>query len=188
MKTHSHRPFSPLSLLLCSLVCFAGSLQLQAETSVSPISPQEVEQAQHEWALGIIAIGERVEQPESARARATDLLNNLYDFSGSGVLFKPTLAADQQFRGTFTSALSYFIGDNPDFPEDKGFALNRYVDIRFENTDIQIHGTTALAMGNYYFTDVYGDTKKVEYSFAYRRDARGGLRIVLHHSSLPYNP
>ena len=42
-------------------------------------------------------------------------------------------------------------------------------------------------MGNYYFTPV-GETEetKVEFSFGYVRDSEGLMRIVLHHSSLPY--
>ena len=44
----------------------------------------------------------------------------------------------------------------------------------------------ALAMGNYFFTDLSGAETKVEYSFGYIRGPGGELRINLHHSSLPY--
>jgi hypothetical protein len=33
-----------------------------------------------------------------------------------------------------------------------------------------------------------GDETRVEFTFGYRKDDRGRLRIFLHHSSLPYNP
>ena len=39
------------------------------------------------------------------------------------MLFKPTLAADVQFRGTFDEALSYFVASNGVCGEDSGFAI-----------------------------------------------------------------
>lgn len=58
--------------------------------------------------------------------------------------------------------------------------------MRFENVKTFIHGNTALAMGNYYFTTTGGDEVKVEYSFGYVKDKDNNLKIVLHHSSLPF--
>jgi hypothetical protein len=45
----------------------------------------------------------------------------------------------------------------------------------------------ALVMGNYLFTDLNGDKTKVEYTFAYIKDDSEELKIILHHSSLPYS-
>jgi len=36
------------------------------------------------------------------------------------------------------------------------------------------------------FTDRNGDVVKVDKSFGYRRAGDGSLKLVLHHSSLPY--
>jgi len=36
------------------------------------------------------------------------------------------------------------------------------------------------------FVDRAGDAVKVDKSFGYRRGAGGSLKLVLHHSSLPY--
>ena len=44
----------------------------------------------------------------------------------------------------------------------------------------------ALAMGNYFFTDLQGNEAKVEYTFGYKLVET--LKIDLHHSSFPYNP
>jgi len=41
-------------------------------------------------------------------------------------------------------------------------------------------------MGNYFFTTPEGEEVKVEYTFGYFLDADGGVRINLHHSSVPY--
>ena len=43
-----------------------------------------------------------------------------------------------------------------------------------------------MAMGNYFFTDPEGAEVKVEYSFGYVLDGQGEVKIVLHHSSVPY--
>ena len=45
----------------------------------------------------------------------------------------------------------------------------------------------ALAMGNYFFTDLKGNEAKVEYTFGYKL-VGDDLKIDLHHSSFPYNP
>ena len=42
----------------------------------------------------------------------------------------------------------------------------------------------AIAMGNYYFTDLDGNEAKVEYTFGYKL-IDGSLKIDLHHSSFP---
>jgi hypothetical protein len=44
-----------------------------------------------------------------------------------------------------------------------------------------------MAMGNYFFTDPQGELVKVEYSFGYVLDDHGKVKIVLHHSSVPYS-
>ena len=40
-------------------------------------------------------------------------------------------------------------------------------------------------MGNYYFKNADGDLK-VEFSFVYKKDDFGNIKIVLHDSHLPY--
>ena len=49
-------------------------------------------------------------------------------------------------------------------------------------------GDVAMWMGWIYCIDKDGRTTKVDKSFGYKKDADGALRIVLHHSSLPYSP
>merc|ERR1712050_95169 len=117
-------------------------------------------------------------------------INNLYGYAQGDVLFKPTLAAEQQFRDTFDGALSYFVAKNSQAPnsvihEDSGFAIKGWTAVRFENTEVITSGTNAMAMGNYFFTNQGGVTK-VEYTFGYFLDAAGNLRINAHHSALPY--
>ena len=116
-----------------------------------------------------------------------DFINKMYDYENGIVQFKPTKASDSQFRGDVKAAISYFIGSDSDFSEDEGFALNPWVKVDFENNSINIINDIAIAMGNYFFTDNDGRKTKVEYSFVYKKNDIGDLKIILHHSSLPYS-
>ena len=84
-----------------------------------------------------------------------------------------------------SGVLSGFVASNNECPEDKGFAIKGWTKVRFENADIILKDETALAMGNYFFTDSNGDEVKAEYTFGYISDDNGDLRIQLHHSSMP---
>ena len=147
---------------------------------------QEIEKAQEKWGKGIVKIGELKDSLKECRMFTIDFINKMYDYENGIVQFKPTKAADAQFRGDIKAALSYFIGSDSDFSEDKGFALNPWVKVDFENNSINIINDIAIAMGNYFFTDNDGGKTKVEYSFVYKRNNNGDLKIILHHSSFPY--
>ena len=156
------------------------------EITVEPITEAEVEAAQQAWGEGIVTIGEAFTADEDYTQAARDHIERFYAYDTHEVLFKPTLAADQQFRGDFDGALSYFVGGS--IEEDGGFAIAPYTNVRWENEDIFLDDDSAMAMGNYFFTTTEGDEVKVEYSFGYVRGEDGDLKIVLHHSSLPYSP
>ena len=149
------------------------------------ISEQEVIEAQKQWADGIISISQVFIDKGDYKARATEHIKNLYAYEHGKVLFKPTLASDDQFRETFDQALSYFVGG--EIKEDTGFAIKPWIKVRFGEQEIMTDSDSAIAMGNYFFTPL-GDTKetKVEYTFGYFKDADGKLRINVHHSSLPF--
>ena len=149
------------------------------------VTVADVEDAQHAWGEGIVAIATAHSTGGDYVEVARNHVETLYAYGLTAVLFKPTLAVIEQFRPTFDSALSYFVASNNVCPEDKGFAIKGWTNVRFENTDIIVQETTALAMGNYYFTSPDGDEVKVEYTFGYIVDSTGNLRIQLHHSSMP---
>ena len=155
---------------------------------MSAITQEEVETAQAVWGQGVIDIGAVFQDGGEYTARAKAHVDDLYAYGIGPVVFKPTLAAAAQFRNDTEGALSYFVGGNSGYAEDHGFAIKPWTKVRFENCGIILQGESALAMGNYFFTDLAGDETKVEYSFGYVRGPQGELRINLHHSSLPYQP
>lgn len=150
------------------------------------ISKQEVLDAQKAWGDGIVAISQVYVDDGDYKARAAEHIKNLYAYDQSEVLFKPTLASDDQFRETFDEALSYFVGGV--VSEDKGFAIKPWSNVRFGEQQIITDSDSAVAMGNYFFTPVGSDEEtKVEYTFGYMKDDDGNVRINVHHSSLPYS-
>ncbi len=167
--------------------CGSDDAAAGGETA-NPITEAEVEAAQTAWGEGIVAIGAVFTEEGDFSARATEHIATHYAYGDDAtILFKPTLAAEDQFRETTEEALSYFVGTED--TEDGGFAIAPYTAVRWENngTVISDSGDMAVAMGNYFFTNTEGDETKVEYSFAYEKDEDGALKIVLHHSSLPYS-
>jgi hypothetical protein len=152
------------------------------------ITENQVLAVQKEWGAGVVKIGSLKDKRVECETFASAFLDECYAFETSGVLFKPTKCAHEQFRPTKDAALSYFIaGENRKCKEDTGFAINPWTEVRFKNTGFILEEDRAIAMGNYYFTDLEGNEAKVEYTFGYKI-INENLKIDLHHSSFPYNP
>lgn len=146
------------------------------------ITQKDIEQAQQAWGESLVQIGKTFPGKKKAEIH----VSKFYGYSEKTVLFKPTKASKNQFRLTVESAVSYFVGGNPEFAEDHGFALQPWINVRFENAGFIFTEQFAAAMGNYFFTDSTGNETKVEYTFGYFRTEKGTLKINVHHSSLPY--
>lgn len=152
------------------------------------VTKEQILDAQNQWGNGVVKIGSLKDNRAECEAFANEFLDQRYSFEAGLVLFKPTKCAIEQFRPTKAKALSYFIaGEGRACEEDKGFAIQPWTKVRFENTDFILEDNRAIAMGNYYFTDLDGNEAKVEYTFGYKL-VNGELKIDLHHSSFPYNP
>ncbi len=150
------------------------------------ITEQQVLDAQSEWGAGVVKIGSLKDSRAECEAYANEFLSKLYAYGLGTVIFKPTKCEIEQFRPTQAEALSYFIaGEDRACKEDKGFAINPWTKVRFENAGFILEESRAIAMGNYFFTDLDGNEAKVEFTFGYKL-VDGALRIDLHHSSFPY--
>ena len=161
-------------------------LAAPASAETGAITKQEVLDAQKAWAEGIVAISTVFVEKGDFKARAEQHIKDLYAYEQSEVLFKPTLASDDQFRETYDQALSYFVGGK--ISEDQGFAIKPWSNVRFGEQQIITDSDSATAMGNYFFTPVGSNEEtKVEYTFGYIKDDEGKVRINVHHSSLPFS-
>lgn len=153
------------------------------------ITEDDLAKARGSWGDGLVAIATAYEAGGFDRAKriAEQIIDSAYAFDVGPVLFKPTLSGGEKtFRTTRKGALSYFVGNDPEYPLDAGFALWGWRQTRSETAASVIDGTCAMWMGWFFFTDKDGDVVKTDKSFGYRKHPDGGLRIVLHHSSLPF--
>ena len=71
-------------------------------------------------------------------------------------------------------------------PNDKGFATKPWRSCEVINHVIQLNGSYANAMGNAVLTNASGKTTKLDKAWVFIREPDGSIRILLHHSSLPY--
>lgn len=176
--------FKPI-LLTAAIALATATGAAHADMKVE-LTEDKVTALQTAWGEGIVAIGSVHTAGGDYRAAAQNHIEQFYAYGDSTVLFKPTLASEDQFRGTFEEAMSYFVGG--DMAEDGGFAIAPYTAVRWENEGTVINGDTAMAMGNYYFMTTEGEEVKVEYTFGYEMLDDGKAKIILHHSSLPFSP
>lgn len=184
-------------LALALPLAFAGAPALAAGNAAqispavyAPITVAEVEAAQKAWGEALVAISTENDKNGYAAAKrlAEKVLDSAYGYNYGPVLFKPTLTvAPQTFRTTRDGALAYFVGGDTKFPNDKGFALKSWRGFKIDNAGIVITGDSAISMGNVTLTDAKGNVTVVDKTWGYVRDGEGKLRIVLHHSSLPYS-
>ena len=171
-----------------------ASLPLSASAATATITKAEVNAAQQAWCDALVAIGKAHDQGGDAKALATKVISEAYDYEKGSVFFKPTLAYGKNtFRPTKEGALAYFVGGDSNFPEDKGFALKPWVKARYDNLGdgdegIQIHGDVAITMGNVWVTAKDGTEVMVDKTFVFRKGDDGKLRLIVHKSSLPYSP
>ena len=143
------------------------------------------------WGEGLVSISKAYETDgiQQARDLAGRILDAAYGYDMGPVLFKPTLSGGRTtFRTSRKGALSYFVGHDPDYPKDAGFAIRGWRKTESETAASFIEGDVAMWMGWMRFTDKDGQTIQTDKTFGYKKDAQGVLRIVLHHSSLPYEP
>ena len=178
---HSSMPYSALPIL--------------AAPTLGGVTEKEVLECQTKWANAIKAISRSYLAKGDYIGAAAEAAGELYGYGHSNVMFKPTKAAEYPFRPTGNEAMSYFVGGKViegGYKEDSGFAINSgkgWKDVAFTNHNIELLGPAAVAMGSYIFTCFStGQKAKVEYTFGYKRNEDGKVRIFLHHSSVPYKP
>mmetsp|Transcript_92468 Transcript_92468/g.205390 ORF Transcript_92468/g.205390 Transcript_92468/m.205390 type:complete len:909 (-) Transcript_92468:34-2760(-) len=159
-----------------------------AAASPEPVSQGQVVQAQKVWGDNLIEIGKLHANSSLARKLAKSMVDKLYGYNEGPVLFKPIEAtAATRFRLTRAGAISWFVGGDPDFPRDLGFAMRPWRQVSARIAAISVEGNRAQAMGNYFFCcDAKGKKLKMEYSLGYLRGVDGRLRIDLHYISIPY--
>jgi hypothetical protein len=180
-----------VALPLGSVSSLAQSNKSTIEVVNNNISVDEVIKAIDGWGAALIAISTEYEANgiEASRSLAEKVVDSAYGYNFGAVLFKPTLTnGEQTFRTNRRGAIAYFVGGDSLFPNDSGFAIKGWKKFEYKKAAIYINGDIALTMGNVMLTDSSGKVTTVDKTWAFKKDQHGKLRIVLHHSSLPYSP
>jgi hypothetical protein len=81
---------------------------------------------------------------------------------------------------SIVKALAYFVGGNAAYPNDSGFALKPFASAKHEIKHFFAKDDVAI-------TDVNGNVITVDKTFGHVLED-GDLKIVVHHSSLPFTP
>ncbi len=152
------------------------------------LTEADVMAAQQAWGEALLQISRDYAENgiEHARKTAEATLNSAYAFNHSTVLFNPTLTSGETtFRMTHDGALAYFVGGCENYP-DSGFALKGWESFDIQNAGMLINGDMAISMGHVTLTNGDGEVTKVDKTWGFQRFDDGDLRIVLHHSSLPF--
>lgn len=174
----------------------AAAPAASASATYAPITVAEVEAAQTAWGNALVAISTEADTKGQAAAKrlAEQVLDSAYGYNMGPVLFKPTLTVTPQtFRTTREGALAYFVGGNPSYPNDGGFALKHWRNFKVENAGIVITGNSAISMGNVTLWDSKGNMTKVDKTWGYgyghsrlREFILGGAtREILENPRLP---
>jgi len=178
-----------LAASIFALTAAVSPMARAGDLQDSNITEPEVLAAEKAWGDGLVAIARAYDDGGIDRARETAIavLDKAYGYTLGPVLFKPTLARDPQtFRTTKDGALAYFIGHDPNYPDDSGFALKHWRSVEIRNVGMQINGSVANIMGKVVMKDASGAATTVDKTWTFRKDEAGVVRIILHHSSLPY--
>jgi len=169
-----------------------GAKKTVSTATYAPITEAEVIAAQQAWGNALVAIATEYDNKGHAAAKklAGEIIDSAYGYNLGPVLFKPTLAngeGEQTFRTSRDGAVSYFVGGDPKFAQDSGFALKGWRSFEIDNAGILITGNSATSMGHVTVIDAKGIRTTVDKTWGYVRGPDGKLRIVVHHSSLPYS-
>ena len=176
-----------------------SSLDTQTVVNNSTITGKEVRAAYKGWTDALVSISQKYKNEgfDAAQAFAGDVIDGAYAYQLGAVAFKPTWTyGDTTFRTTRDGALSYFVGGDENYA-DIGFAIGNKPDpvtgerspwkkSWFDRSVMRLDGNTATVQGLMYTKDEDGNTSYVDKTWSFQKDDQGALRIVLHHSSSPY--
>ena len=169
-------------------ILFSTATFAQVVTSYD-ITEVKVKEAQKAWCGALVKINETKESGGNYTQVASDIIDAAYGYQHGIVLFKPTLTTgDQTFRMDKEGALAYFVGGNAKYKGDDGFALKGWKSCESKPRGFILSGDMAISMGNVHIWNAKGEETVVDKTWGYKMDDKGALRIVLHHSSLPYKP
>ena len=154
------------------------------------VTTEEVEACQKAWADAIVNISKIYRDKGKFVEAAGEAAGALYGYGHGNVLFKPTKAAVNPFRPDASEAMSYFVGENN---VEKGYRRGRR--LRHQRWQGLEEGSPTPPSPAFLRPACHRHPRhryhrprhRVEYTFGYKRNDDGNVRICLHHSSVPYS-
>ncbi|CAL1154449.1 unnamed protein product [Cladocopium goreaui] len=143
--------------------------------TASGITEEEVKSVQAAWANAIRSISKTYLEGGDYVAAAAKAAGELYGYGHTNVLFKPTKAA---WANAIKSISKTYL-DGGDYVAAAAKAAGELYG--YGHTDVLFKPTKAAE------AQFHGSKTKVEYTFGYKKNADGKVRIFLHHSSVPYS-
>ena len=182
------------SISLITLSCMPGDASTEVQIFNTQLTTDGVKAAQKGWCDALLTISDSYQRGGYRAAKSQGIsdyrcrLWNPYD----PVAFKPTYAVGEtSFRHTREGALAYFVGPDPDvkqFGPNQGFATYRNWKSRsISNDTIQLMGHIANSMGTVTLSDSNGVKSSVEKTWTFWQPKPGVVRIIMHHSSAPFD-
>ena len=160
------------------------------------ISVQEVLEAQKTWCDALLTISNvfHKEGYEKAKRISSEIIDIAYGYDLGPVAFNPTWTYKKKnFRPTKRGALSYFVGGDPKFTQDPGFAIgspeekrSQWISCKVDNAVVQLLGGTANTMGNVTFKAKSGFSSTVDKTWSFIKTYDGQIKIILHESATPF--
>lgn len=140
------------------------------------------------WAHCILEIGNLYRSQGDYKTVCDAFIKSHYAYDYGVVLFKPTLAVEHPFRTNKTSAKAYFLGEDKNYIEDKGFAIQSWNSINFVRDHYQILSEGLVWQGSILFENQQKKVIKAETTMVFKlfeNDEK--LLLIAHHSSLPHS-
>ncbi|MFQ3578057.1 MAG: hypothetical protein SNJ52_03485, partial [Verrucomicrobiia bacterium] len=171
------------------LVACLAALLVVPSVRAAEATEQAVLDAVQAWCDALLKISKTHQEGGDAKAVAEEVLTRAYNYDKGKTLFKPTLAfGDDTFRLTKEGALAYFVGGNPNFPDDSGFALKGWTEAKFTTAGTICDGNIGIYMGNVSLKNNKGEWTTVDKTFVFDFADDGNPRIIVHKSALPFSP
>lgn len=188
MKMKRYSNIRNMMAVMAVTLIMATASFAQAVSSFN-ITDKMIADAQKGWCNALVEINATKEKGGDYKKLAGDIIDAAYFYQNGPVLFKPTLTTGEQtFRMDKEGALAYFVGGNEKYKDDNGFALKGWQKCESKPRAFVLSGDMAISMGNVHMWNANGEKTVVDKTWGYKLDDKGNLRIVLHHSSLPFKP
>ncbi len=180
-------PVVILTILVCVLVLLqsACTSTVKNSTAAAPIRQSEIIAFQQGFGVSLNGISNAFINKLDYTTAARNHIEKYYGFDFNEVLFKANDSVEDPFRSTYEGILSYLIGGNDSFPDDKGFALQNLIKVNWKNAGIINDHNIAIAIGQSTYQKKDGSVVKQNYTMCFKKDVQGKLKLIAHKTALP---